>query len=50
MVRKKREWYPGAVYHVMSRGNRQMPIFKDDSDYKQFMNFLAFVREKHKFF
>lgn len=49
MARKKREWYPGAVYHVMSRGNRQMPIFKDDSDYKQFMNYLAFVKEKHPF-
>ena len=22
MSRKKRVWYPGATYHVMSRGNR----------------------------
>ena len=27
MARKKREWYPGAIYHVMSRGNRQKAIF-----------------------
>ncbi|MBE5916538.1 MAG: hypothetical protein E7273_06790 [Pseudobutyrivibrio ruminis] len=49
MARKKREWYQEAVYHVMSRGNRQMPIFKDNSDYKQFMDYLAFVKEKHPF-
>ena len=33
MPRKKRIWYPGATYHVMSRGNRRTAIFKDDADY-----------------
>ncbi len=49
MARKKREWYPGAVYHVMSRGNRQMAIFKDEDDYLQFMNYLKLVQEKYPF-
>ena len=26
MSRKKRIWYPGATYHVMSRGNRRSYI------------------------
>ncbi|SCY76454.1 MULTISPECIES: transposase [Butyrivibrio] len=37
MSRKKREWYPGATYHVMSRGNRRTALFKDDSDYIRFL-------------
>ena len=31
MARQKREWYPGAVYHVMSRGNRRLALFKDET-------------------
>ena len=30
MARKLRVQYPGAVYHVMSRGNRRERIFEDD--------------------
>jgi hypothetical protein len=29
MPRKIRVEYPGAIYHVMSRGNRRGPIFLD---------------------
>ena len=32
MVRKLRVEYPGAMYHVMNRGDRREPIFKDDQD------------------
>ena len=31
MSRKKRIWYPGASYHVMSRGNRRTVLFKEKS-------------------
>ena len=31
MSRKKREWYPGAIYHVMSRGNKRTVLFKNKS-------------------
>ena len=37
MSRKKREWYPGAMYHVMSRGNRRTVLFKDKADYLRFL-------------
>ncbi len=33
MPRKLRIQYPGAIYHVMNRGDRQEAIFKDESDY-----------------
>ena len=32
MARRPRLQFPGAVYHVMSRGNRKLPIFEDDVD------------------
>ena len=32
MARKLRVQYPGAIYHVMNRGDRREPIFTDDDD------------------
>ena len=32
MPRKLRVEYPGAIYHVMNRGDRREPIFEDDED------------------
>jgi len=33
--------YPGAYYHVTSRGNEQKAIFKDDSDREKFLDIVA---------
>jgi putative transposase len=41
MARKLRIEYPGAIYHVMNRGDRREPIFKDDQDRQCFMDTLA---------
>src|SRR5208282_6788624 len=41
MPRKLRLEYEGAIYHVMSRGDRREPIFKDDADRKRFLETLA---------
>lgn len=41
MSRKKRVWYPGATYHVMSRGNRRTSLFKDESDYLRFLECIS---------
>lgn len=41
MARKLRVEYPGAVYHIMSRGDRREPIFKDDTDRSSFLETLA---------
>jgi len=32
MGRKLRVEYPGAIYHVMNRGDRREPVFLDDQD------------------
>src|SRR5687767_8825342 len=38
MARRNRLQFPGAVYHVMSRGNRKSPIVDDDHDRRTFMS------------
>ena len=40
MVRPLRIQYPGAVYHVTSRGNEQKAIFSDDVDRARFLDIL----------
>ena len=37
MARKLRVEYPGAIYHIMNRGDRREPIFKDDADRQRFL-------------
>jgi putative transposase len=32
MSRPLRIEFPGAIYHVTSRGDRREPIYKDDED------------------
>ena len=48
MSRPKREWYPGATYHVMSRGNRRLALFKDEADYLLFLEGIMRVKKKHR--
>jgi REP element-mobilizing transposase RayT len=37
MPRQLRIEYPGALYHLMNRGDRREPIFKDDLDRQRFL-------------
>ena len=41
MARKLRVEYPGAIYHVLNRGDRREPIFRDDADRNQFLGTLG---------
>ncbi len=41
MARKLRVEYPGSIYHVMNRGDRREPIFKDDADRQRFIETLG---------
>ena len=41
MARKLRVQYPGAIYHVMNRGNRREPIFLDERDRELFLETLG---------
>jgi len=46
MARKLRIQYPGAIYHVMSRGDRREPIFEDDRDRRRFLETLEEACQK----
>jgi REP element-mobilizing transposase RayT len=46
MARKLRIQYPGAIYHVMNRGDRREPIFKDDPDRQRFLECLGEACDK----
>ena len=46
MPRQLRIEYPGAIYHVMNRGDRSEPIFGDDADRKRFLETLDEVCSK----
>lgn len=41
MARPLRIEYPGAYYHVTSRGNEQKPIFRDNEDRGRFVELLG---------
>lgn len=41
MARKLRIQFPGAIYHLMSRGDRREDIFRDDIDRESFVETLG---------
>src|ERR1017187_10124042 len=41
MSRKLRIEYPGAMYHVMNRGDQREDIFRDDQDRQKFLSTLG---------
>jgi REP element-mobilizing transposase RayT len=40
MARPLRIQYPGAVYHVVCRGNERRPIVRDDADREKRLDWL----------
>lgn len=49
MTRPLRLEFPGALYHVTSRGNRRNPIYRDDADRRAWLDILGRVCERHHF-
>ncbi|MEW6173319.1 MAG: transposase [Bacillota bacterium] len=47
MARPLRVEYPGAVYHITSRGNARDKIFADDQDRENFLSVLASVVKRY---
>jgi REP element-mobilizing transposase RayT len=47
MARPLRIEFPGALYHVTSRGNARAPIFLGDADRTSFLETLGEVVERH---
>ncbi len=48
MARPLRIEFPGALYHLTSRGNAREPIFLDDGDRHAFIDRLGEVVESHR--
>ena len=46
MARQLRIQYEGAIYHLLSRGDRREEIFRDDLDRKSFLETLGAVCQK----
>jgi putative transposase len=49
MSRKQRVWFPGAIYHITSRGNRKAAIFSDKYDHLKYLDILDETRGKYPF-
>jgi len=48
MSRPLRIEYPGAIYHITSRGNARQPIFEDDKDRELFLELLGSIVSRYK--
>lgn len=48
MARPLRIEYPGALYHVTSRGNCRAPVYRDDGDRKAFLTVLENTARRFK--
>jgi putative transposase len=49
MARKPRPWWPGAIYHIMCRGNHRHEIYRDDEDRQVYRSVLSQVKLTHPF-
>ncbi|WP_071316716.1 transposase [Anaerobacillus isosaccharinicus] len=49
MGRQKRIWHPPKFYHIVCRGNRRDPLFRDRYDFIEILHMLAKIYEKIPF-
>jgi putative transposase len=47
MARPLRIDFPGAFYHVTSRGNEQKDIFRSRKDREKFLGYLESAKERY---
>lgn len=47
--RQARIWFPGAIYHIMVRGNNKQKIFLDKIDFAVFKGLLGRTKEKYHY-
>ncbi len=47
MGRAKRIFIPNRFYHVVCRGNRRDPLFRNTTDFQAFLHILQQVHEKY---
>jgi REP element-mobilizing transposase RayT len=49
MARKNRVEFPGAFYHVFSRGNNKQVTFRDEQDFRMYLERLDRYRDRYNF-
>jgi putative transposase len=49
MARKPRIHFPGALYHVITRGNRRQGVFLDEKDFERFLIYFSDSKTRHVF-
>ena len=49
MARRARVEYPGALYHVITRGNQRQRIFRDDRDREKYLEILSSLKNQFSF-
>jgi REP element-mobilizing transposase RayT len=49
MARKPRIEFEGAFYHVITRGNQRQNIFRNEEDYKKYLDILARYKDLYKY-
>jgi putative transposase len=49
LPRKQRNWFPGAKYHITSRGIRKSTLFYDPGDYQVYLKLLRETKKKYPF-
>ena len=47
MARQPRVHYPGALYHVIARGNHRQDIFLDDQDRTAYLFYLSECKSRY---
>lgn len=48
MARRPRLQINGAIYHVMSRGNRKLPIYDDATDHQRFIDIVDIAADRYE--
>jgi len=49
VARKPRVHFPGALYHVISRGNQRQTIFRSDADRRRYLELLNHYGARYQF-
>ena len=49
MARPPRLDVPDAFYHVIARGNQRRSVFRDDTDFRRYIELLTYYQQRHRF-
>ncbi len=50
MARKPRIDCPEVLYHVLARGNQRQAIFRDEEDYRAYLERLLHYQQRYRFY